>query len=80
MDLNSEIRFLKGVGEKRSADFKKLGVSTVEDLLRHYPRDYVDYSNPVEYLVTAVDSLYITAMEELGFPNMPIMHFIPCIC
>lgn len=41
-----EIRFLKGVGEKRAALFEKLGIRTVEDLLEFYPRDYVDYSKP----------------------------------
>ena len=48
-----DIQYIKGVGEKRAADFKKLGVSTVEDLLRYYPRDYVDYSN-IKELYSAV--------------------------
>ena len=41
-----DIRYLKGVGEKRAAQLAKLGISTVEDLLGFYPRDYVDYSHP----------------------------------
>ena len=41
-----EIRFLKGVGEKRATLLEKLGIYTVEDLLEFYPRDYVDYSKP----------------------------------
>ncbi|MEG1270436.1 MAG: ATP-dependent DNA helicase RecG [Ruthenibacterium sp.] len=40
------IQYLKGVGEKRAAQFKKLGIVTVDDLLGFYPRDYVDYSLP----------------------------------
>ena len=36
-------------------------------------------SNPVEYLTTAVDALFITAMEKLGCPNMPLFHFDPNI-
>lgn len=41
-----DIRYLKGVGEKRAAQLEKLGISTVNDLLNFYPRDYVDYSQP----------------------------------
>ena len=47
-----DIQYIKGVGEKRAADFKKLGVATVEDLIRYYPRDYVDYSNIKELYST----------------------------
>ncbi len=48
-----DIQYIKGVGEKRAADFNKLGVATVENLLRYYPRDYVDYSN-IKELYSAV--------------------------
>ncbi|MGN0622000.1 MAG: ATP-dependent DNA helicase RecG [Porcipelethomonas sp.] len=41
---------LKGVGEKKSKAYEKLGVSTVYDLLYHFPRDYVDFSCPVSPL------------------------------
>lgn len=43
--LNTNITYLKGVGPKRSALYKKLSVLTVWDLLRHYPRRYVDYND-----------------------------------
>ena len=41
-----DIRYLKGVGEKRAAQLAKLELFTAEDLLQYYPRDYVDYSQP----------------------------------
>lgn len=41
-----DIRYLKGVGEKRAAQLARLGIRTVDDLLGFYPRDYVDYSTP----------------------------------
>lgn len=40
--LGDDIRYLKGVGEKRAQLFHKLGVFTVRDLLYHLPRDYED--------------------------------------
>lgn len=40
----SEIRYLKGVGEKRAEILKTLGIDTVGALLRYYPRGYEDFS------------------------------------
>ena len=42
----SEVRFLRGVGEQRMKKYQKLGVTTVEDLLRHAPRNYLDLRRP----------------------------------
>lgn len=47
LKLDSDITYLKGVGPKRAELYKKLGVSTVADLLCHYPRSYMDFSNSV---------------------------------
>ncbi|MBO5852662.1 MAG: ATP-dependent DNA helicase RecG [Clostridia bacterium] len=41
---SDNIRYLKGVGEKRAALFSKLGIDTVDALLRFYPRSYEDWS------------------------------------
>lgn len=41
-----DITFLKGVGEKRAAMYKRLGIKTVEDLITFYPRDYIDFTSP----------------------------------
>ena len=43
--LQQNIQYLKGVGEHRAALYGRLGIVTVEDLLRHYPRGYIDFSN-----------------------------------
>ncbi len=45
MELNSNIKYLKGVGEKRAALLAKLGIRTLFDLLTFYPRTYEDWSN-----------------------------------
>ena len=39
VSFDTEIQFLKGIGEKRAALLHKLGIDTVGDLLNHYPRD-----------------------------------------
>ncbi len=40
MELDDRITSIKGIGEKTAALFKKLGVETVGQLIRSYPRDY----------------------------------------
>lgn len=41
------IRSIKGIGEKTEKLFGKLGIQSVGDLLRYYPRDYDEYGQPV---------------------------------
>lgn len=43
---NTPVNTLAGVGPKREGLLKKLGIQTVWDLLRHYPRGYEDWSHP----------------------------------
>ena len=40
-----DLTYLKGVGEKKAKMYARLGVSSVEDLLCYYPRDYIDFTN-----------------------------------
>ncbi|MDE6763665.1 MAG: ATP-dependent DNA helicase RecG [Oscillospiraceae bacterium] len=47
MNKNTPVRELKGVGEKRAELYSKIGITTVEDLIFHFPRRYTDYSEPV---------------------------------
>ncbi len=45
LGIDTDIRYLKGVGEKRAAQFHKLGIKTVGDLLYTFPRYYEDWKN-----------------------------------
>ena len=45
MRLDTDIKYLKGVGEKRAAMLSRLGVSDVDALVRLYPRVYEDWSS-----------------------------------
>jgi ATP-dependent DNA helicase RecG len=42
--LSDSVQYLKGVGPQRAALLDKLGVRTVADLLRLFPRKYLDRS------------------------------------
>ena len=41
---NTDIQYLKGVGEKRAVILKNKGIDTVGALLRFYPRAYLDWT------------------------------------
>ncbi len=44
LNLDSNIQFIKGVGEKRAKLFNSLGIFCVDSLIHFYPRKYEDYS------------------------------------
>lgn len=44
LSLNSNIKYIKGVGEKRAGLFNSLGIFDVNALIHFYPRKYEDWS------------------------------------
>lgn len=79
LTASADIRYLKGVGEKRAELLKKKGIDTVGALLRFFPRDYLDWRNTVciaeapffenvcirARIVTPVEKTYIRSGMEL---------------
>lgn len=72
-DPNSILN-LPGIGPKKAELFAKLEVSTIEDLLRLYPRDYEDRTRllPIASLEVGVPSCFIASVL-----NTPMTHRIP---
>ena len=71
MNENSSISELKGIGEKTEQYFHKLGVKTIGDLLRYYPRGYDVYEAPalIENAQTGMTSTIsgiISAKPQVG--------------
>lgn len=56
MGTESDIRYIKGVGEKRAVILNNHGITDVDALLRYYPRKYLDFKNTV--------SIYNANIEE----------------
>ena len=46
-DLNTDVRYIKGIGEQRAKSLAKLGINTLRDLVSYYPRSYEDRTNTV---------------------------------
>ena len=46
IDLNKDVKYIKGVGPARVLLLNKLGIFTLKDLITYYPRTYEDRSKP----------------------------------
>lgn len=78
--MNQEpITVLKGIGDKTAALFKKVGVETVEELLRDYPRAYDAYEEPVpigqvkEGQIQTISGQLLKTASVRRFKNMQII-------
>ena len=47
MDIQANVKSIKGIGEKKAADLARVHIHTVKDLLEYYPRGYETYEAPV---------------------------------
>ena len=54
MDLNKDVKYVKGVGPNRVLLLNKLGIFTLKDLISYYPRTYEDRSKPKD-IIECVD-------------------------
>lgn len=54
MELQDNVTAIKGIGEKTSQCFSRLGIYTVDDLVHTYPRNYLTYGEPVDINDTVV--------------------------
>lgn len=68
MDWNSPVSLLKGIGEQREKKLQKLGISTIEDLLTHYPREYKDRSEILKIADLPMEepSTFLAQVKEEG--------------
>ncbi len=59
LDLNQDVKYVKGVGPNRVLLLNKLGIYTLKDLITYYPREHEDRSKPnkIADLVDGQDAL-----------------------
>jgi len=60
--LDAPVTSLRGVGKLRAAQLARLGITSVRDLLLHFPRDYRDFRN----IKRIVDLMYGETASVLG--------------
>ncbi len=71
--LKDSVRFCKGIGQQRAELLHKLGIDTLEDLLRWFPRDYQDRSQ-IRDLATLEDGE--TACVLARVVTVPVLNHI----
>ena len=53
------VQYLKGVGPRRALALQRLGIRSVADLLRHFPRDWQDRRRPTDLSQPLADSVVV---------------------
>ncbi len=83
IDLNKQIQYIKGVGPNRAELLNKLGISTLEDLITYYPREYEDRGKPKKIAEVyngeecLIEGLVVSRMSEQKIrKNMTIYKLI----
>jgi len=80
--LSGSCQYLKGVGPARARDLRRLGIETLEDLLLHFPREYLDRSRltPLDALVpgerATVSGRVMVSSERRARGRMRILHVL----
>lgn len=75
IDLEKEIKFVKGVGPNRAELLNKLGIFTLKDLITYYPRDYEDRSQSkwigecVDGEETTIEAVACGKISEVRLPK-----------
>lgn len=78
MEENTRLRELKGIGEKTEKLFSKLGIVTVGELIRYYPRGYDVYepSIPISEIeegkIAAVTGVIFGSVQVSGARQMQV--------
>ena len=77
MNITSPITSVKGIGEKTAQSFEKMNISTIEDVLFHFPRTYFRYANAV--LVHEIENMQegMTAIHAV-VNKMPLSRNAVC--
>lgn len=69
MHLNDPITELKGIGEKTATLYHKLNIFTVDDLIKHYPRDYEEWRDIVKIGELKVNQVYAVRAMVINAPQ-----------
>ncbi len=77
-----QLTSIKYVSEKREKDFNKMGVYTLEELVRHFPRDYLDLRHATLLKNAYHNDVILTVCEVLNVEVNPYAKrpFVKALC
>ena len=64
--INMQLTDLKYISEKREREFNKLNIYTLEELVRHFPRDYLDLTRVTPLTAAYHNAVILTKCEVLS--------------
>mgnify|MGYP000544786665 CR=1 FL=1 len=70
MNYDDPITCLKGIGEKTAALYEKLGIVTIGELMRYYPRSYERFEPPVTIRAAAVMDFAAVRVVICSYPTI----------
>ena len=80
IDLDNDVKFVKGVGPSRVELLNKLGIYTLKDLITYYPRDYEDRSKPkkiadcMDSEDVLIEAIVVSKLAEIRVKKNMVMY------
>ena len=80
VDLENNVKYIKGVGPNRVESLNKLGIFTLKDLITYYPRDYEDRSKPQKIIDcedgqdVLIEAIVVSRIVELRIRKNMVMY------
>lgn len=65
-----ELRYVKGLSDKRIEDLNKMGIFTAEQLIRHFPRSYLDLRRSISLREAVHNDFALIKARIIGKPNV----------
>lgn len=65
-----ELKFVKGLSDKRISDLNKMGITSAEDLVRHFPRTYLDLRKAVKLCEAMHNDFALIKGRIVGKPTL----------
>lgn len=82
LDLNKDVKYIKGVGPNRVVLLNKLNIFTLKDLINYYPREYEDRSKPkhivecIDGEETLIEAVAVTKITEVRLKGKTMQKLI----
>lgn len=82
MDLNKDVKYVKGVGPNRVKLLNKIGIFTLKDLITYYPRTYEDRSKPKKICESIngqevlIEGIVVSRISEVKTPHKTMQKLV----
>ncbi len=64
-----ELKYVKGISEKRISELNKLGIDSAEKLIRHFPRNYLDLTRVIPLEFCYANEYAFTKAKLISLPQ-----------